>query len=102
MSLLTVIADVLQVVYGAALVLLLLMAIGAWRKGQEVSTVQLSRDLASCRKECDRRLNEHDGRLDRQAREFARNDVVTVELRNIGERLERIEQALLPPRTVEG
>ncbi len=88
---LSVLADILQVVYGAALILLLIMAIGAWRSKQEVSATQLARDFEGCKKACETRHAEFNARL----LSYARNDVVTVELRAINQRLTTIERAVL-------
>jgi CHASE1-domain containing sensor protein len=106
------IADALQVLQGIAVLLLLVMAVGAWRAKQEATPANLSREIITCRAACDRRLTEHDHEIEKSRnrhheitawqeslpnrldQSYARKETIGVQLDGISTRLANIERAL--------
>lgn len=90
-------ADVIQVIYGAALILLLIMAVGRFRQKTETAPAELARDLRACRERCDARFLDVDRELGRMRQDLdplARKDVIVVQLEAIDRRLAIIERAV--------
>lgn len=97
-------ADALQVIQGVGIVVLLIMAVGAWRQKQDATPVAIQQEVRNCRRECDARM----GEIERQAerlrgsvdRDYARKDTIAAELKGINVRLGNIERAVLQQPTV--
>lgn len=83
-------ADVMQALQGAGIILLIIMGIGAWRQKQDASPSALTQRLEACRAQCDRDLSQV--RADMTT--FARKDTIGETLRGMDIRLANIERAL--------
>ncbi|MCE5247951.1 hypothetical protein LLG88_13640 [bacterium] len=84
------VADVIQVVQAAMLILGLIIAIGMWRQRTDSTPAALSQRMDSCRAQCDRELS----RLNADLASFARKDTIEATLQGIDTRLANIERAM--------
>jgi hypothetical protein len=96
-------ADVLQIMQAAGVLILVIKALGSWQQRTESAPAELGRQLKACREACDARLKAIDVEADRIRRQldhdYPRKDTLDAKLDGIYTRLGTIERAVLqqPP-----